>query len=587
MGDVPPSAAVEIPDIGGSPSNGQTDENLQTTSAVEHNPVANINEHLPTPTRSLVDLLRPPKDLATVRQRLFEVRDKIELHVDEFERYWPYIDNVWVRQHRAGTDKTGRFATDYYACRLQRPTYTPKDTDKPRPEGRPSRKKQIREGGTCQMRLKTVRYDGGYSGYTITQVGDSTQHTHDLDRMDQIKRTSVLMDIARSEVMKGYMPASVFTVMSEDVERLVAAGGRHLNRNDVRNASQAWRQHHREQLRVHEGYKYDHGNGIVRQDDTPLIHLTNGDTQMVDPALTDIPPIIPGTLHFPEESRTFLEPYLPPKNLTAVDGGLPHVTLTYATSMDSSLALAPGLRTALSGPESKAMTHYLRSKHDAILIGVGTATADDPALNCRLEGVGGFGGLGWEGQPRPVIIDPGARWLLTPHSRILHTVQEGKGRGPWVIIAPGFAMDPMRLELLKYYGGKYLGLTDFDKKWRLRWEAILKALAAEGVRSVMIEGGGMVINDLLQPEHASFINSVVVTVAPTYLGRGGVVVSPATRHDETGRPQPVAKFDEVKWHPLGEDIVMCGRLRSREGPISREPGARFGILAAFHENLCI
>ena len=524
------------------------------------NTIADDEDQTSLPTRSLTDLLNPPRDLALMRQRLFEVRDKIELQIDEFERYWPYVDNVWVRQHKAGTDKSGRVFTDYYACRLQRPTYTPKPGDTPRREGQPTRKKQIREGGTCQMRLKTIRYEGGYSGYTILKVGDETQHTHDLDHIDKIKRTSVLMEVSKSEVMKGYMPASVFTVMNEDMEKLNAAGGRYLNRNDVRNASQHWRQVHREELRVHEGYKYDHGNGIVRHDDVSSTGQINGNLQMVDPALNDITPLPTGTLRFPHTSRAFLEPYLPPQEPVITASGLPHVTLTYATSMDSSLALAPGMQTLISGPESKAMTHYLRSKHDAILIGVGTATVDDPALNCRLEGVGGFGGLGWEGQPRPVIIDPGARWMITPQSKVLQAVQSGKGRGPWVIMAPGFAIDPMRLEMLKYYGGKYLGLTEFDKKWRLRWEAILKALAAEGIKSVMIEGGSMVINDLLQPENSSFVSSIITTIAPTYLGRGGVGVSPSPRHDLTGRPQPAVRFEEVRWQPLGNDVVMAGRI---------------------------
>lgn len=553
------------PNRGDDSALGQIDPNLPTSSMPDASPTTASHEQMSTPTKTLRDLLHPPRDLAFMRHRLFEIKDKIELQVDEFDRYWPYVDNVWVRQHKAGTDKTGRLITDYYACRLQRPTYTPKAVESPRRDGQPTRKKQIREGGTCQMRLKTIRYEGGYTGYTIVRVGDETQHSHDLDHIDKIKRTSVLMEIARSEVMKGYMPASVFTIMNEDMESLKAAGGQHLNRNDVRNASQQWRQQHREELRVHEGYKYDHGNGIVKQDGPLSTSQVNGGTQVIDPSLVDTPPQSPGTLQFPKSSRIFLEPYLPPTNPVIDESGFPHVTLTYATSLDSSLTLAPGMQTMISGAESKAMTHYLRSKHDAIVIGVGTATADDPALNCRLEGIGGYGGLGWEGQPRPVIIDPGARWMITPQSKVLQTVQSGKGRGPWVIMAPGIAMDPMRLEVLKYYGGKYLGLTEFDKKWRLRWEAILKALAAEGIKSVMIEGGGMVINDLLQPEHAHFISSVVVTIAPTYLGKCGVGVSPAPRYDSTGRPKPAVRFQDVKWHTLGEDVVMCGNL-----PVGRD-----------------
>ena len=529
---------------------------------MQHSPRTNAPQ---VSTRSMNDLRNPPRNLAIMRQRLFDIKGKMELQVHEFERYWPYIDNVWVRQHKAGSDKTGRYITDYYACRLQRPTYTPKP-DAQKKDGAPTRKKQIREGGTCQMRLKTIRYVGGYSGYSIIRIGEDTQHSHDLDHIDKIKRTSVLMDIARSEVMKGYMPASVFTVMNSDYQKLSDAGGKYLNRNDVRNASQQWRQEHKEELRVHPGYKYDHGNGIVRQIEGADVDATNGDALMVDPALNN-PNLLPAdTLQIPDNIKDLLEPYVPPKNLAWPENGCPFITLTYATSLDSSLTLAPGMQTHLSGMESKAMTHFLRSRHDALLIGVGTAVADDPALNCRLEGAGGYGGFGWEGQPRPVVIDPSAKWIITPQSKIIQTASQGRGRAPWVIIAPGYNMDPMRLEMLKFHGGKYLGLTQFDNRYRLRWEAILKALAAEGIKSIMIEGGGMVINDLLQPENAGFINSVVVTVAPTYLGKGGVGVHPAPRHDPTGRPQPVMRFDDVRWIPMGEDAVMCGKMPGTPPP---------------------
>ncbi|KAL8945162.1 MAG: hypothetical protein Q9211_000314 [Gyalolechia sp. 1 TL-2023] len=523
------------------------------------------------PNRTIKDLFNPPKNIAAIRQLLFDVSEKIELHTHEFDLYWPYVDNVWVRQHRAGTDKTGRYRTDYYACRLQRPTYTPKAVDKPRPEGTPTRKKQIREGGKCHMKLKVVRYEGGYQGVTITQLGDKTEHLHDLDTMDRIKRSTVLMEIARSEVMNGYMPASVYTVMSEDEAKLTASGGRYLKREDVRNASQAWRQQHKETLRVHEGYRYDHGNGIVRQNGTVPLAETVSSALAVDPTLPYYAGLPPNTLTFPVENRTFLDSYLPPMDATIAEDGLPHVTLTYATSMDSSLSLAPGIQTVLSGPQSKAMTHYLRSRHDAILVGVRTALADDPALNCRLEGAGGYGGLGWEGQPRPVVIDPAGRWLLTPQTRVIRTVSEGKGKAPWIIMAPGFSIDPNRVEMLRYYGGKHLGLTDYDKRWRLRWEAILKALAAEGIKSVMIEGGGMVINELLLPQHSHLVNSVIVTVAPTYLGRGGVTISPAPNQDQFGRPQAALRFKDVRWQSFGEDAVMCGRIPAMEGQPAPEP----------------
>ena len=579
MEDMPFAAngITEAETLANAPSGTKSPHDGGVETESNNPPPEMSSEELPVPKRDISDLRNPLPNLLEMRRRLFEVRETIELKVDEFERYWPYVDNVWVRQHRAGTDKSGRITTDYYACRLQRPTYTPRKAPQERPDGKPLRKKQTREGGTCQMRIKAVRYEGGFSKYTITKVG-AHEHTHDLDHMDSIKRNTVVMEIARAEVMKGFMPASVFTIMSEDEAKLAAAGGRHLNRNDVRNASQSWRQTHRDALNVHPGYKYDHGNGIVRDESfpPPPIPQAAPDLSMLDPALVPSPPLPtpptststsllpPNALHFPPQTASLLDPYLPPTDTALSPGSLPFVTLTYATSLDSFLAIAPGTQTHLSGPGSKALTHYLRAHHDAILIGVGTALTDNPTLNCRLAGAGGYGGVGWDSQPRPIIIDPGARWLLTPDSAVLRAVAEGRGKAPWIIIAPGFAIDPARLELLKYYGGKYVGLPELDKKYRLSWEGIFRALAAEGIRSVMVEGGGVVINELLQPEYKELIRSVVVTVAPTYLGTGGVVVCPSRNLDELGRPRPVVRFRDVRWVPLGEDVVMCGRLGNGE-----------------------
>ncbi|MCJ1339102.1 2,5-diamino-6-(ribosylamino)-4(3H)-pyrimidinone 5'-phosphate reductase [Bachmanniomyces sp. S44760] len=280
----------------------------------------------------------------------------------------------------------------------------------------------------------------------------------------------------------------------------------------------------------------------------------------------------PDVLQFPSDSREFLWPYLPPADIQVSEGGLPFVTLTYATSMDSMLAIAPGRQTQLSGPQSKAMTHYLRSKHDAILVGVGTALADDPGLNCRLDGAGGHGGYDLEGQPVPIIIDPRGRWQVTPDSRIIKAVSQGRGRAPWVMTLPGIPMDRVTLDTLNHYRGRFLCLPSIHDTDRLEWRHILQALASEGIKSVMIEGGGTVINELLQAEHGHLIGSAVVTVAPTYLGAGGVAVCPARNMDETLQPMPVTRFTEVQWHPLGEDVVMCGRVdKDNEIPKYRAP----------------
>lgn len=268
-------------------------------------------------------------------------------------------------------------------------------------------------------------------------------------------------------------------------------------------------------------------------------------------------------LEFPESDRTFLEPQLPPRDGSTPRPDMPFTTLTFATSLDSSLALSPGARTVLSGPQSKAMTHYLRSRHDGILIGVGTAVADDPGLNCRIVGTGGYGGEGLDGQPRPIVIDPSARWDFSDDSKLFQLCRQGRGRAPWIVTA--HREPPAEKQaLLERYGGRFISLrmvsSDLGQR-QADWNDLLLTLRSNGLRSVMIEGGGHVINSLLETPYMSLIDRVIVTIAPTWLGQGGVVVSPARRFDEEGKAISAARLTNIKWYPFGEDVVLCGQIK--------------------------
>ncbi|KAF8470864.1 dihydrofolate reductase-like domain-containing protein, partial [Kalaharituber pfeilii] len=244
----------------------------------------------------------------------------------------------------------------------------------------------------------------------------------------------------------------------------------------------------------------------------------------------------------------------------------PFVTLTYATSLDSHLAIAPGVQTALSGPLTKSLTHYLRSRHDGILIGVGTAVTDDPGLNCRLEGADPL-----HGQPRPIILDPNRRWHFTRESRIFQTVREGKGRAPIILTRASARQGPGEAErwrILCEHGGLFMcpkeETKDAKDKKRAKtgekpwsWKFMLEYLYQEaGIKSLMIEGGGGVINDLLgKKENLELIDSVVLTIAPVYLGKGGVNVSPEGKAEGV-RNIPAVNFKDVEWNVLGRDVVM-------------------------------
>lgn len=287
--------------------------------------------------------------------------------------------------------------------------------------------------------------------------------------------------------------------------------------------------------------------------------------------------------HLQPAAKSFLDPYLPPNacdrsehetrisnsqppNFTADspagDADLPFVTLTYASSLDSMIALAPGARTTLSGPETKCMTHYLRLHHDAILIGAGTAAVDDPGLNCR------YPEAHLVDQPQPIIVDPNGRW--DPRGKkACRLADEGLGKPPWVICKTTI---PESVQPLLKSGGDCLVIDEDEtspltegqpahRSSQVPWLAILRALKRRGMQSIMIEGGATIINTLLAMPQ--LVNSVIITIAPTFLGQGGVVVSPAPK--ATGDSHTNAAWlENTSWRQFGPDVVLCGTLRSSE-----------------------
>ncbi len=101
--------------------------------------------------------------------------------------------------------------------------------------------------------------------------------------------------------------------------------------------------------------------------------------------------------------------------------GRPLVTLSYAQSLDGSIADRPGRPLSLSGSQSLTLTHGLRASHDAILVGIGTVLADNPRLNVRL--VTGE-------SPQPVIVDssPALSVLRQPAAHRPRSLDRGQRR---------------------------------------------------------------------------------------------------------------------------------------------------------------
>jgi riboflavin-specific deaminase-like protein len=211
---------------------------------------------------------------------------------------------------------------------------------------------------------------------------------------------------------------------------------------------------------------------------------------------------------------------------------LPIVTVSWARSVTGAIAAADGARTALSGPESLRLTHCLRAMHDAILVGIQTVLSDDPLLSVRLvEGA----------QPQPVILDSHLRFPLD--ARLLSRTD----RKPWIFHLQG--AEPARgagrdhANALAAAGARLFPVL--AGSGGLDLHCVRAELLAEGIHSLMVEGGARVLGSFISQRHAS---QAVITVSPTIVdGIKGPQMPETGRsvHERCGR-------DEVVWIDLRE-----------------------------------
>ncbi|MEF8942111.1 MAG: RibD family protein [Desulfohalobiaceae bacterium] len=138
---------------------------------------------------------------------------------------------------------------------------------------------------------------------------------------------------------------------------------------------------------------------------------------------------------------------------TTSELGLPFCTLSFAQSLDGSLARYPMQPMALSGEESMHMTHRLRAAHQGIMAGIRTVLADDPRLTAR----------GVEGSdPQPVVLDSRLR---TPLSCRL--VAENHTR-PWIMTCSDDADE--RKAALRERGAAILRVSPDERQRVSLWE---------------------------------------------------------------------------------------------------------------------
>lgn len=184
----------------------------------------------------------------------------------------------------------------------------------------------------------------------------------------------------------------------------------------------------------------------------------------------------------------------------------PAVHLSYAQSLDGRIATKIGDARYISGPETLELAHRIRSENQAILVGIGTALADDPELSCRLPD-------GCPEQPLRVVLDGDARLPLD--SRL---VSSARRQGLLVLHRDGGGSAGMRdrVDALVGRGARCLGVGA-GPDGRLDLGQALRTLAGEGVESLFVEGGKAVLTAFVRE---GLFDLLTVVVAPLLIGQG-------------------------------------------------------------------
>jgi diaminohydroxyphosphoribosylaminopyrimidine deaminase / 5-amino-6-(5-phosphoribosylamino)uracil reductase len=191
-----------------------------------------------------------------------------------------------------------------------------------------------------------------------------------------------------------------------------------------------------------------------------------------------------------EAARRLNAPYL--KRLA----GYPYVTAKWAMTLDGKIATRANDSAWISGPRSRALVHEVRGRMDAIVVGIGTALADDPRLTARPAG------------PRVaarVVLDSAAR--LPTSSRLATTAREAPVR-----VAVTDRASAQRREALAALGCEILA---FPGGQRVPPRALLQELARRGATNVLVEGGGQILGSFFDDR---LIDRVDVFIAPILEG---------------------------------------------------------------------
>ena len=205
------------------------------------------------------------------------------------------------------------------------------------------------------------------------------------------------------------------------------------------------------------------------------------------------------------------------------------ITLKLATSLDGRIATASGESRWITGEDARAAVHRLRAAHDAVVVGVETALADDPELTVRTPGYSGP-------QPARVVLD--SRQRLADGCKLVATARDI----PTYVVATGPAQGRLTAAGVRVLTVPALGED------RPELASVVRALAAEGLSRLFVEGGGQVAASFLR---CGLVDALEWFRAPLVIGgEGRPAVGALALTALSGAP----RFKRIDVQALGPDI---------------------------------
>lgn len=221
-----------------------------------------------------------------------------------------------------------------------------------------------------------------------------------------------------------------------------------------------------------------------------------------------------------------------------VTTGLPYVSLKLGLSLDGRIATRSGASKWVTGPDARAKVHLLRSRSDAVAVGIGTAVADDPRLTVR-DAPGD--------SPLRVVFDTNLR--LVPESWLAQTAHEVP---TLVLCGPEASADAERV--LSELGVECMRMS-LSTEGRLDVIGALRMLGQRGIVTMLVEGGAELAGSFLAGRLADELHAFIAPILLGPRGRPGAVdwAGPDT-------PQQAPRIASPSWELVGEDAYVHGRI---------------------------